>query len=33
VLVVYYTVGTKDHPEWGTCARVAVFSQDDLPRR
>jgi hypothetical protein len=31
ILVVYYTVGSKEHPEWGVCAPVAVFSERDLP--
>jgi hypothetical protein len=31
VLVVYYTVGSKEHPEWGVCAPVAVFRERDLP--
>ena len=31
ILVVYYTVGSKKRPDWGTCAPVVVFRESDLP--
>jgi len=30
ILIMYYTVGSKEHPEWGVCAPVLITTEEEL---
>jgi len=30
ILIMYYTVGSKEHPEWGVCAPVLITTEKEL---